>query len=361
MQRQALRGWLAPLVALCVAGAACSSGAGAPAQAPSKPGAQASAAPAASGGAPAAAASPAAPEKMTFRLGFFLAGQRLPYVTALKKGYYQAENLDVDLREGEGGVANAQLVANGNLMIAESDAASTASLRDKGIDLKVVATFGQVTSMAIVGWKDAGLNSPADLSGKRLGVTPGEVPLQVLPAFLTNNHVDPASVRQVPVDGATKFTTFVNHQTDAATTYITSLPPPYFAQQDQFNLFMYSDSGLSMLADCLMVTDDTIRTKSDTLRRFLRATVRAFKDCESDPNECAQYAKQFKETADPDLLLKQWALSVPLWHTANTQGKPIGWMAEQDWVTTLDILRKNGLLNTPTQPSDVYTNDLLPS
>ena len=104
----------------------------------------------------------------------------------------------------------------------------------------------------------------------------------MLPAFLTNNKVDPGSVRQVPVDGATKFTTFVNHQTDAATTYITSLPPPYFAQQDQFNLFMYSDSGLSMLADCLMVTDDTIRTNGDALRRFLRATVRAFKDCEAE-------------------------------------------------------------------------------
>jgi NitT/TauT family transport system substrate-binding protein len=350
------RAWLASALALLVVGAACTGGGGTGAQ-PSKP---------ASGGQPAAGGAPAAPstaepDKLTFRLGFFLAGQRLPYVTALKKGYYQAENLDVDLREGEGGVANAQLVANGNLMIGESDAASTASLRDKGINLKIVSTFGQITSMAIVGWKDAGLNAPADLAGKRLGVTPGEVPLLVLPAFLTNNKVDPASVRQVPLDGATKFTTFVNHQTDAATTYITSLPPPYFAQQDQFNLFMYSDSGLSMLADALMVTDDTIRTKGDVLRRFLRATVRAFKDCEANATECAQYAKQFKETADPDLLLKQWALSVPLWHTANTRDKPIGWMAEEDWVTTLDILRKNGLLNTPTQPSDVYTNDLLPS
>jgi NitT/TauT family transport system substrate-binding protein len=354
------RAWLAPVLALLVAGAACSAGAGAPAQQPSKPGVQSGGAPAASGG-QAAAPNAAEPDKVSFRLGFFLAGHRLPYVTALKKGYYQAENLDVDLREGEGGVANAQLVANGNLMIAESDAASTASLRDKGINLKVISTFGQVTSMAIVAWKDAGVNMPADLAGKRLGVTPGEVPLLVLPAFLANNKVDPASVRQVPLDGATKFTTFINHQTDAATTYITSLPPPYFSQQDQFNLFMYSDSGLAMLADCLMVTDDTIRTKSDVLRRFLRATVRAFKDCEANPNECAQYAKQFKETADPDLLLKQWALSVPLRHTANTMDKPIGWMAEQDWVTTLDILRKNGLLNTPTQPSDVYTNDLLPS
>ena len=75
----------------------------------------------------------------------------------------------------------------------------------------------------------------------------------MLPAFLANNRSIRPRCGQVPVDGATKFTTFVNHQTDAATTYITSLPPPYFAQQDQFNLFMYSDSGLSMLADALMV------------------------------------------------------------------------------------------------------------
>ena len=51
MQRQPHRIWLAAVVALFVAGAACSSGTGAPAQQPSKPGAQSSGAPAASGGA----------------------------------------------------------------------------------------------------------------------------------------------------------------------------------------------------------------------------------------------------------------------------------------------------------------------
>jgi NitT/TauT family transport system substrate-binding protein len=197
--------------------------------------------------------------------------------------------------------------------------------------------------------------------GKRLAVTPGEVPLVLLPPYLTNNGIDPSSVRQVPLDAANKFTAFLNRQVDTTTTYVTTLPPPYFAQQDQFSVFMYSDSGLAMLADCLLVSDETIKNRPDMLRRFLRATVRAFKECEADSAECANYGKQFKETADPELLAKQWAISVPLRRTDNTKDKPLGWMAEADWVATLDTLRSNGLLNTPTQPSDVYTNEFLPS
>lgn len=301
------------------------------------------------------------PDKVKFRLGFFLAGNRLPFVAALEKGYYRAENLDVDMREGQGGVNNAQLVANGEVMLAEGDAATTASLRDKSINLRVIFTWDQKSSIGIVAWKDRGINAPRDLAGKALGVTPGEVPLLLLPSYLDAIKVDAASVRRVPLEAATKFTAFVGRQTDAATTLATSLPPPYFAQQEQFNLFLYADAGLSMLSSCLFVTDDTIKNNSDVLKRFLRATSKAFEECEADPVDCASYAKKFKETADPDLLVNQWKLSVPLRHTTNSQGKPIGWMAEQDWVDTLATLRNTSLLNTPTQPSDVYTNDLLPT
>lgn len=303
-----------------------------------------------------------APDKLTMRLGFSLAGNRLHYIAALQKGFYKAENLDVDIREGEGGPATAQLVANGNVMIGDFGAGTLLPLRDKGItNLKMIAVYTQRSTYAILAWKDKGINSPKDLAGKTLGVSPGEAPLLFLPTYLGAVGVDGASVRQVPLEPSLKFTAFQNRQVDAITTLATSLPPPYFAQKDQFSLFYYADAGLTLLSDGVIVTDETLRDKRDPLKRFLKANERAFQACQADAMDCANQAKQWKETVNVDLLVNQWRIFEQLTSSERSKGKPFGWAAEQDWVDTIQNLREFGLLKTPTVPADVYTSELLPA
>lgn len=300
-------------------------------------------------------------DELTMRLGFFLTGHRMPYVYALEEGFYEDEGLNVTILEGEGTVSNAQLVANGDILIGEGDVATVASLRKQGIELKVIGVFGQQTPMAIVGWQSHGISQPSDLESKKLGVTPGEAPLLVLPGFLSAEEVDRSSIREIPLEPANKFTVFQNEEVDAITTFVTSLPPPYFAAENDFALFRYADAGMALLSDGLFVTAESLEERDDTLRRFLRAVVKAFEECDADPEHCAQVSAQFKDTADPDLLVDQWEMGRPLWYTENTEGGQVGVTSEEDWTATLGTLVQFDLLDEAPDPSEIYTNDLLPT
>lgn len=312
----------------------------------------------------AAAAAPArgqAPEKITMMLGFTLSGLRLPYVAALQKGYYKAENLDVDIKEGKGGLTVSQLVATGNVTVADLGVATVLPMRDKGVNLKMIAVYGQRFDYGILAWRTKGVNTPRDLAGKTLGMSPGESPVHYLPAFLAAVGVDEASLRRIPLEPTVKFTTFRAGRVDAITVLATSLPTPYFDEREKTSLFLYSDHGLKLLGNGLVVSEETLRDRPETLRRFLRATERGLRDCLADPAGCARLAKQWKELANPDLLVKQWQLYVPLLESERTRGKPLGWTSRADWIESIEALRRLDLLKTPTKPEDVYTSELLPS
>jgi NitT/TauT family transport system substrate-binding protein len=301
-----------------------------------------------------------APEKISLRLGFTLSGVRLPYVAALQKGYYKAEGLDVDIKEGQGGLTTAQLVATGNATIGDLGVGTVVPMRDKGLNLKMIAVYGQRFDYAILAWKTKGVVTPRDLAGKSLGMSPGESPVQFLPAFFAAVGVDDASVRRIPLEPNVKFTTFRAERVDAITVLTTSLPPPYFEAREQTSLFLFGDHGLKLLGNGLVVSEPTLRERPEPLRRFLRATERATRDCLADPAECARLARQWKELANPDLLVKQWQMHVPLLQNERVRGKPLGWASPEDWAESLETLRRVGLLKTPTTMQDVYTAELLP-
>ena len=45
--------------------------------------------------------------------------------------------------------------------------------------------------------------------------------------------------------------------------------------------------------------------------------------------------------------------------SAATKGKPLGWMAEADWKTTLEVMKDRGL-EGDRPASAYYTNDFVP-
>ena len=52
---------------------------------------------------------------------------------------------------------------------------------------------------------------------------------------------------------------------------------------------------------------------------------------------------------------------MPLRHTRNTEGQPLGWMARADWQETHDLLAQAGLVQEPVTIDNLYTNDFVPS
>ncbi len=71
--------------------------------------------------------------------------------------------------------------------------------------------------------------------------------------------------------------------------------------------------------------------------------------------------QKFSSTVDPAVAKRELELSWQTWVTPTTAGQPLGWMSEQDWQATIDILHQYGGVSTPLEPRQVYTNDFVPS
>ncbi|MEM8662740.1 MAG: ABC transporter substrate-binding protein, partial [Pseudomonadota bacterium] len=73
----------------------------------------------------------------------------LGYALAMKNGYYEDAGLDVNLMEGRGSGVAAQMVATGQVEVAQADAAAALNLAQQGAPIKVVATIWKAGQFGI--------------------------------------------------------------------------------------------------------------------------------------------------------------------------------------------------------------------
>ena len=122
----------------------------------------------------------------------------------------------------------------------------------------------------------------------------------------------------------------------------------------------FADYGLRTLGSSLVVHEDTIKENPDLVRRFTRATLKAWEEATNHPEEAAALGHKNFPMVDESLLLAKFKQVPDLMHSASTKGRPFGWMAEEDWKDTIAMLGKYaGLQNTEALPA-YYTNQFIP-
>src|SRR5215470_15507506 len=107
-----------------------------------------------------------AADAVSLRLDWTLSGYHLPFYWAKQKGYYAAENLDVDIKEGAGSGKTVALMAGQQDDIGLADYMLMAAGVAKGMKLKGI--FGEVQdgAWAVISRAEAPIKKPADLIGK---------------------------------------------------------------------------------------------------------------------------------------------------------------------------------------------------
>jgi len=307
------------------------------------------------------AGSPArAVDSVTLRLDWTLQGFHLPFVWALEKGYYAAEGLDVKILEGRGAANVAQVVSSKGDTFGQIDAGAAALARSKGAPLKVIATYMQKTQGALVSFKATGINRPEDVVGKTVASSPGSSSNNLFKAFLEATKIPESKVKIVPVDSTAKMATLLQGKVDAITGLVTAECVEIALQSSKpVNCLHFSEYGVTALSMALAVHEDTIRQNSDLVRRFVRATNRGWDESIKAPGEAANIGKKHFPLADEHLLKVKFETVPPLMHTAATNGKPTGWMAESDWAATIAILKSLSGLKTSESVTDFYTNEFI--
>jgi len=310
-----------------------------------------------------AAPSPAlAKDEVTMRLDWTLQGFHLPFVWALDKGYYDAEGIDAKLLEGRGSGNTAQLIGAKTDMFGGADASTAALTRSRGAEIKVLASFIQRSEGAVVSFASSGFKTPKDLIGKTVGTSQGSSSTVLFHAMLKASNIADSQVNIVTVDSTAKVASLLQHRVDAITGLMSAECAQVQAESEgqAVNCMRVADFGVKALGEALIVNDDTIKANPDLVRRFVKASLRGWAEAVNDPAQAAEIGHKHFPLADPKVLKAQFEMVLQSLHSPSSEGHPIGWMAEDDWKGTIEMLKTFMGLTSNAPISDYYTDAYIP-
>lgn len=301
-------------------------------------------------------------ERFPLLLSWKINAQRAPYILAQDRGYFAEQGLDFVMVEGSGSANTAKTVGAGTSPMGEVDGGYLILAVSNGIPIKAVAGVLQQGANTVIVPRASGITTPKGLEGKRLAGTAGSSGENLLPFWLKRNGADPDKVQLVPLAAAARNTALLRGQVDGSIGYTTDDFVTFRAQGLDVVAIRYADFGFSIPSLSLVANTDFLRSKPDMIRRFLRAALRGWADARQDPAAAAA-AFMKREQAQGwkvEVVRESVKESVRLLSTKRTQGKPVGWMAAEDWQEALDILAESGSLPTKPRVDDVMTNEFVP-
>ena len=307
-------------------------------------------------------------DAVSFRLDWTLSGYHLPFYWAKDKGYYAAENLDVDIKEGAGSGKTVALLAGQQDDIGLADYMFMSVGAAKGMKLKGIYSIVADGAWAIISHADAPIKAPQDLIGRTVATTADHKAM--LDLLLAISKIPSDKVTAQVTSPATRNTVFVNGQVDSFISVVIGSPLDLVVRarqgKDKPVYFMpFADYGIAPMGQGVFVNERMLADKPDILRRFVRATARALEDIVKPENteaavDAAMRLSGTREERRESVKL-QWLETVPRLRTRNTEGHPYGWMSDKDWAVSVDILMKTGQIDKPILVKDLYTNEFVPA
>jgi len=300
-------------------------------------------------------------QKVSVRMDWVVSAYHAPFYAGVKNGFFKEQGLDVTVEPGNGSANVAQAIGNGNGEFASVDGGTMMQLVAKGLPVKCVMGYFQRNPNGVIYAEKSGIKSPKDLEGKTLALTNGDAPSALLPAFAKATGLDLSKVNIVNTSPAAKNAAVISGKVDADVTFAFQGVPIIRAAGVPVNSFDYADYGVNVPGLCIIARVDYIEKNPDIVKKFVAGAQKAIgwsKDHaqQSIDNliEMNQNTKVDSETALPIL-----QAGFKLLHTKNTEDKPIGVMAQQDWADAENLLTQYVGLKKAGSPDRYFTNQFV--
>jgi len=304
-----------------------------------------------------ATSSPAsAPVHIKLPMGYIPTVQYAPFYVAVQKGYFAAENIEVefDYSFETDGVA---LVGANTLQFALVSGEQVLLARAQGLPVVYVLAWYQQYPISVVSHVDENIQTPDELAGKRIG----------LPGLFGANYVGlrallyAAGLKESDVTldsiGFNQVEALAARQEQAVVGYTANEPIVLRAKGYTVNEIRVSDY-VQLASNGILTNETTLAEKPELVRAFNRAVVRGLKDTIANPDEAYEICKSFVENlAQADETVQKQVLnaSIAMWVT----DKP-GYSNPTAWENMQTILLEMGLYPEPVDLSKAFSNNYLP-
>ena len=300
------------------------------------------------------------PVPLVVGLGYIPSVQFAQFYLADQGGYYRDAGLQVTL-QNQVDPNLITLVGQGAIDIGVGDGTSVIPAVSQGIPIVYTSTiYGQFPSI-VLARAGSGITTAADLKGKKIGI-PGRYGSSwiMLQALLKSANLTPADVTIVEYPTYGQATALQQGAVDAATGFANN-EPIALKQAGIDTVVLTVDSIVPLPGPGLVTGTATLASKTDALRAFTAATLRAMNEIAADPQKGldATFAAVPDLAKDPALQRQILDATIATWKNTRTNA-PYGAIDQAGWQQSLDFMTSLGLVPNPVTVSQLTDSSLLP-
>ena len=299
---------------------------------------------------------------VNFVLDWIVGGRHTGWFTALHKGYYAEEGLDVKISRGFGSSNGIQRVASGQSDVGFNDIASAILARAKdGVPVKAVAVSYAKHPSAIFTLKKYNVRTLKDLEGKTLIDSAGSTNISLFPMLAKAAGIDADKVKWIVVAPDAKMQTFKAGKGHGVLFYNMQLPMLEGATREEggVDMIVFGDY-LPLYSNGILATDAYLAKNPDVMRRFIRAAMKGWAYAFANPDEAVALLRKDNPLLEAAVAKAEILFVKELMESPEAKKHGLGYMDEAKMRETRDTTLRLFDVKKSVDLKDLYTNEFLP-
>src|ERR1700722_5153372 len=288
--------------------------------------------------------------KIVFQADWYPQPEHGGFYTALAKGFYKDEGLDVTILPGGPYITVEKQVSSGSAQFGMGSSDKVLESNAQGQSLVAVAATMQHDPQGIMVRKDSSIHTFSDLNGHSVAIKVGESTWFefIVKRFQLNN------VKVVPA--MMNVANFVADPQYIQQAFATS--EPYFAHQAgvETRVLLVSDAGFNPYR-VMYTTKDFLRQHPEIVGKFVRASVKGWKEYLNDPAPANTMIAKLNPALNPEWMQFTWQQLKDGHFVAgeDPSGAQVGQMDPKRWATMYEQLVDLKVIDKQIDPTTAYT------